>query len=83
MGALLMTFARTVCASCRRSSARGRTCTTRRLRGRWCSHPRRQPSRRRSYASWNSLMLDTHAAVKRLQAASMDERQAEAIVDAL
>ena len=29
-------------------------------------------------------MLDTHAAVKRLQAAScMDERQAEAIVDAL
>ena len=28
-------------------------------------------------------MLDTHAAVKRLQVAGMDERQAEAIVDTI
>ena len=57
MGVLLMTSARTVCASCRRSSERGRTCTTRLLRGRYCSRRRRLRSRRRSCASSNSSVL--------------------------
>ena len=50
------TSARTVSASWRRFSARGRTYTTRRSKGRYCSPPHRQPSRRRNYAtpSWNS-----------------------------
>ena len=41
-----------LCASCRRSNARGGTCTTRRSRGCWCSLPRRPRSRRRHCASW-------------------------------
>ena len=36
---------------------RGRTCTTRRSRGRWCSRPRRRASRRRHCASWKNLAL--------------------------